>query len=361
MQMIGGGRALTASEQDLASRAAELSAGDLDALGREIREGLDPLGVDFIRLRSPDARRRRGAVYTPAAIIDAMIEWASTDPGDSPARIVDPGAGSGRFLMAAARAFPDAALCAIEIDPLATLILRANATAVGFADRLTTQLGDYRTFELPPIEGRTLFIGNPPYVRHHQIDESAKQWFAAAAERFGFKASKLAGLHIHFFLRTREIATPGDFGAFVTSSEWLDVNYGAALRTLLEDGLGGTALHILDPAARPFDDAMTTAAIACFRVGARPGALSVRAVSSLDDLKPLTEGKALAWSAVAKTRRWSTLLRETAVRPAGFIELGELFSVHRGQVTGGNGVWIAGPRGAELPKHCLLPAITRAR
>ena len=27
-------------------------------------------------------------------------------------------------------------------------------------------------------------------------------------------ASKLAGLHVHFFLKTRELARAGDFGAF---------------------------------------------------------------------------------------------------------------------------------------------------
>lgn len=31
------------------------------------------------------------------------------------------------------------------------------------------------------------------------------------------------------------------------------MNYGSALRQLLTDGLGGAALHVLDPAARPFE------------------------------------------------------------------------------------------------------------
>ena len=32
------------------------------------------------------------------------------------------------------------------------------------------------------------------------------------------------------------------------------------------------------------------------------------------------------------------------------MELGELFRVHRGQVTGANAVWIAGPQSRELPE-----------
>lgn len=181
------------------------------------------------------------------------------------------------------------------------------------------------------------------------------------AARFGFRASKLAGLHVYFFLRTRELARAGDFGAFITSSEWMDVNYGSVLRSMLTDGLGGAALHVLDPTSHPFGDALTTGAIACFRVGNRPEKFTVRAVTSLDDLKPLGKGKSIAWSTVAKASRWSSLVSPAKRKPSGVIELGELFRVHRGQVTGCNSVWIAGAEADRVPSRFLFPAITRAR
>src|SRR5262249_9237814 len=194
-------------------------------------------------------RRKTGATYPPPPIVDAMVAWAHAEI-PTPARVVDPGAGSGRFLIAAARRFPDAELIAVEVDPLAALMLRANAAVNGFADRLIVHLTDYRNMALPATAGPTLFIGNPPYVRHPGIGEQWKCWFAAAADRFGLRASKLAGLHIHFFFKTRELARPGDYGAFITAAEWLDVNYGSALRRLLADsslpdGLGGTAVHVI--------------------------------------------------------------------------------------------------------------------
>jgi adenine-specific DNA-methyltransferase len=40
---------------------------------------------------------------------------------------------------------------------------------------------------------------------------------------------------------------------------------------------------------------------------------------------------------------------------------GELFRVHRGQVTGANNLWIAGPHSAELPESVLFKSVTRAR
>ena len=269
-QFLGDSRVLTAPESALETSRVEVTKREVEALRTAIREGQDPLGVEFLRLRSPEERRTRGAVYTPPAIVDAMVDWALRERGDFPARVVDPGSGSGRFLFAAATAFPNAELVAVDIDPLATLILRANAAALGVAGRLSVFVGDYRTLGLAPIRGRTLFIGNPPYVRHHQISDDAKAWFGEAAMRLGIHASKLAGLHVHFFLRTRELARLGDFGTFITSSEWMDVNYGSILRTMLTDGLGGTSLHVINPAAQAFEDAMTTSVIACFRLGGDP-------------------------------------------------------------------------------------------
>ena len=45
----------------------------------------------------------------------------------------------------------------------------------------------------------------------------------------------------------------------------------------------------------------------------------------------------------------------------GFVELGELCRVHRGQVTGANDVWIAGKHAADLPSAVLFPTVTKAR
>lgn len=358
--IIGTLKPLSAAERKLANSSKlpnkRLVANTLKA----IRAGNDPLGDSFCSLRSAEQRRDSGATYTPFKIVDAMIEWAK-DASPLPSRIVDAGSGSGRFLMRAATAFPKANLVAVDVDPLASLLLRANAMALGFSDRLTVKLCDYRSLSLPKISGRTLYIGNPPYVRHHDIGETWKAWFAETASAFGFKASKLAGLHIHFFLKTRQLASPGDLGAFITAAEWLDVNYGSVLRKLLADGLGGVALHVIDPKAQPFADAMTTGAITCFHIGNRPDSIALRSVDSLDELAPLRDGKLLSWTAIEHAPKWTPLLRGTPSKPADMIELGELFRVHRGQVTGSNAVWIASVAAQSLPDRFLLPAITRAR
>lgn len=333
----------------------------LNGLRAAIRDGGDPLGDELIRLRTPESRRGQGAVYTPLDIVRAMVAWAEASPAAPPARVVDPGSGSGRFLMQAALSFPDAQLVAAETDPLAIALLRANAAVLGCGDRLSVHADDYRFLRLRRIDSPTLFIGNPPYIRHHDLGATAKTWFSETAKRFDIRASKLAGSHIHFFLKTRELGRPGDYGIFITSSEWLDVNYGATLRRLLADGLGGTELHILDPSLRPFEGAMTTAAITCFHMGQRSTNLSIRAVPSMEALRPLSGGKLVSWTVAENTTRWSTLLRTLPEPPADSVELGEVFRVHRGQVTGSNEIWIAGSHASALPGRFLVPTLTRAR
>jgi hypothetical protein len=337
----------------------ELPPSEVAALRDSIRAGGDPLGERFCALRPARERRLLGATYTPAAIIEAMLEWAAG--AVRPTRIIDPGAGSGRFSVAGGLRHPDAQVIAVEVDPLAALIARGNLAAAGLARRSAVVLTDYRALDLQPGDGPTLFVGNPPYVRHHHIDPRWKAWLTATARRRGLDASQLAGLHVHFFLATLEHARPGDVGAFITSSEWLDTNYGALARRLLLDGLGGEAIHMIEPRALPFEDATTTGAIVCFRVGDRPRSMRLRVVKSVTELGALGGGRTVTRERLATARRWSALLHATREVPEGYVELGELCRVHRGAVTGSNAVWIRAAGERELPDAVLFRSVTRAR
>lgn len=359
--LIGGQSGLSAAERNLmrTAPALALKPRDIQAIQKEISHGSDPLGDAFAVIRSATARRAAGAVYTPTPIIRSMMTWLAHQ--GEPARIVDPGAGSGRFILAAGEVFRNAQLVAIEMDPLAALMLRANLRARGWADRTTVLVKDYRQVNLPRCAGRTAFIGNPPYVRHHDIDEGWKAWYASRFADFGIKASTLAGLHLHFFLKTRLLAKEGDVGAFITSAEWMDVNYGSALRQLLLDDLGGIALHVLEPTVEAFPGTATTAAITCFRVGATVEPVRVRSVAKLERLNGLTKGTSVSRAQLHGARRWSAIVRPSNQSTDGTIELGEVFRVHRGQVTGANDVWIAGEHADGLPDRVKLPAVTKAR
>ena len=376
------------AERDLAARAGDRAPGSVGAVTAardRIRAGEDPLGDAFCALRSPAGRRVLGQTFTPPPVIESMIAWAA-GTGIRPARVVDPGSGSARMLLAAGRRWPQAALIGVEIDPAAAIIGRASLAAAGFAGRSAVLLGDYCGARLPPAEGPTLFLGNPPYVRHHQIAAPGKDWLRRAAREQGVPASGLAGLHAHFFLATARHAALGDLGVLITAAEWLDVNYGRLVRELLLGALGGQAVHLIEPATAVFADAAATSVIACFRPGTTPKAIRMRRVAGPAELGALAGGTPVAVPVLRAASRWGPLFRAArpeaakpgAARPGaagpgsagprrpgrlreGHVELGELCRVHRGQVTGANAVWItAGPH-PLVPARFCVPAVTRAR
>jgi adenine-specific DNA-methyltransferase len=392
-----------ASMERASARPAAVGAADDEMeIASRILAGEDPLGEAFCRLRGPAERRPSGQTFTPWPVVQSMVGWAARTV--TPARVVDPGAGSARFLLAAGRRWPDAALIGVETDPLAAMTGRAALATAGMADRAIIWLSDYRSLYLPPVDGPTLFLGNPPYVRHHQITPGWKSWLRSAAASQGLTASGLSGLHVHFFLATALQAVPGDAGVLVTAAEWLDVNYGSLVRSLLLGPLGGQSVHLLDPAVPVFADAAATAAITCFLPGSQPRSMRLRRVSQLGDLGELAGGTALPATALRAASRWTPLVAEPPGSPgapapsgppalsvplespgpagsrpgspgapeppalpgrrrslpAGHVELGELCRVHRGQVTGANKIWVTAANPAGLPGRFLFPAVTRA-
>lgn len=329
------------------------------AVREEIRGGADPLGEAFCAIRPPARRREDGAVYTPPAIVEAMLSWAES--AGRPDRVIEPGSGSGRFLVEAGRRFPGARLVAIERDPLAALTARANLAVSGMADRAVVRVENFLSSDLGGFGGRTLFAGNPPYVRHHQIPAKWKAWLKTRARETGLDASALAGLHVYFFLAIASRAREGDQGALVTASEWLDVNYGQLVRDLFLNRLGGRAIHLIAPEAEPFPGAATTGAITTFTIGGTPSAARFARVGELSRLGKLDGGRSVGRERLRVARRWSHFSRTPVDVPRGYIELGELCRVHRGQSTGANRIWIAGEHSAGLPDDVLVPTVTRAR
>ena len=350
---------LSGAERELVDAASEVPDRIIGGLVDVVQRGDDPLGDAFVRLRSARQRRSSGAVYTPAEIVDAMVGWISSK--EQPARIVDPGSGSGRFALKAGRTFPDASLVAVELDPLTALLCRANLTAAGLDDRAQVVVDDYRQADLGRCDGVTAFVGNPPYVRHHQIEPRWKQWLTSNATRRGLPVSALAGMHIHFFLATLLHARPGDLGAFITSAEWMDVNYGRLLRGMLTDGLGGESVHVLAPEAMPFEGTATTASVICFQVGSETPSVKMRRVEKVEDLANLARGRRVRKQRLQREKRWSPLLISAQPMPEGYIQLGELCRVHRGAVTGANATWITKANDPALPKRALFPSVTKAR
>ncbi len=319
----------------------------------------DLLGTEFSRSRSQRERRLHGATYTPQDLVEGIVSYAkSLCP--NPKRIIDAGAGSGRFTMSVAEVFPDAEVIAVEYDPEAAEVLCKNLKLAGLQNRVKVEVTDYRTLELPLIDGPTLFIGNPPYIRHHDISDSWKAWLQVEAEKFGLKASQLSGLHVHFFLQTLRLSSAGDVCLFVTAAEWMDTNYGSFLRSCLAGPLGGVSVHVAPPETVVFEDAMTTAAITACRPRTKQRTINFARPTA--DWQ-FIEGSAIETSDLDASRSWTPRLNGDSTLESGedLVSLGDFFRVSRGQVTGCNKAFVVGADTPELPESCLVKTVTKAK
>jgi len=354
----GGG--LSKAESKLL-RDIEPSNVDPAGVRDQILAGADPLGDRIIAMRSAIERRSIGQVFTPAPLVDEMVGWATRQ---SPSRVVDCGCGSGRFAIAAARAMPDTPVVAVDMDPVASLACRANASVLEL-DTIVVRNDDFILMSLDSDPGRTAFIGNPPYVRHHQIPASHKSWARERAQELGWvRWSGLAGLHALFFMAVVSKSNTGDVGCLLTSSEWLDVNYGRAMRDALLNGAGGRSVHILRPQERAFEAAMTTASILCFERGLHAKGIKLQVAAQPRELKNLDKrGRMIARTKLESATTWSQLLAPTKSVPKGLVPLGSYVRVSRGAVTGANDFFLLTTDRAKelgLTRYCE-PAITRAR
>ena len=314
---------------------------------RELREpiaaGEDPLGEAFCRLRAAERRRADGATYTPAPIVDVDGRVGGADG--------PPGAGGrpGRRLGALRRrrgaALPRRrARWRWSSTRSPPSVCRGHLAAAGLG---RARPGGRRRLPLgragprrraPPSTSATR--PTSATTRSRRAGRSGWRWRARA---HGLEASRLAGLHVHFFLataararagRSRAPSSPPRSGSTPTTAAWCASCCSAAL--------GGEAIHVLEPTATPFEDAAVTAAITCFRAGRR-GRRRVRLRRVGDVGRPRGRSTAAApvpAERLREARRWSPLTRAARAVPEDHIELGELCRVHRGAVTGRNATWV---------------------
>lgn len=328
------------------------AVGNIQDFFPQVLSGGDPLGEFFVESVSAVDRRIHGATFTPPWLIDLQLDQIAEKC--APLRIVDAGAGTGRYALRAAQRWPRATVIAIERDPVLAEAIRINTEAADL--KIQVVCADYLAIALPEIEGVTAFVGNPPYVRHHDISAKDKGWYSAQMAKIGLPHSQLAGLHIYFYLKSYLLSRPGDVGSFVSAAEWTETNYGESMRTLF-CLMGGDILVRVHPKERIFHDALTTSVVAGWSAGRN------RDVSVCDlvlrSVEPQFEASREQLLALEKWPGHGHGLPPTL--QTGQQLLGDFFRVSRGQVTGCNELWIATRETQKLiPERYLFPCVTDA-
>jgi methylase of polypeptide subunit release factors len=235
----------------------------------------DVLGSVFERLIPREEQVLLGQFYTPRPVADLLA--ALTIEGERPL-VLDPGCGSGTFLMSAYDFIRSrtqirhqellATIWGFDISPFAAELAAINLfrqdlshfenfpriVPGNFFDR---SLGQTVEFPPPrvtshgmskipiPIPIFDCIIGNPPYLRSQNQDDLDPKYRAqlfSAAGRAGVKAPPKTDLFAFFIYHAMRFMRTGSRLGFVTPSSWLTADYASTLQRLLTSDLRLVAL-----------------------------------------------------------------------------------------------------------------------
>ena len=237
------------------------------------------IGAIFERLISPEERHKYGQYYTRAEVVDLMNAFALRTGRE---RVMDPACGGGTFLVRAyarkrelhpagghAERLGD--LYGVDLSRFAAhlttinlatrdLIDEQNYPQVARSDFFDVEpgrplmnlparvvagglgSGQTRPVDIPPLDA---VVGNPPYVRQEDIASKkpqkgvtypgTKEHYRRIAQRAagGIKLSGRSDLHVYFWPHAAEFLHDGGYLCLLTSSQWLDVDYGFRLQEYL--------------------------------------------------------------------------------------------------------------------------------
>src|SRR2546430_872024 len=102
-----------------------------------------------------------GRVFTPRPATERLVRTADELIGDEPKKVVDVGTGSGVIAVSLAVRHPQIEVWAVDKNPEAVALARANAVRNGVADRVHVVQGDL----LEPVPGKAdVVVANLPYL-----------------------------------------------------------------------------------------------------------------------------------------------------------------------------------------------------
>jgi methylase of polypeptide subunit release factors len=225
----------------------------------------DVLGAVFENLIPRSEQILLGQFYTPTKVADLLVAFAVDADGSS--SVLDPGCGSGTFVMRAYEYLRDqtgqshadvlSRVWGFDISAFATELASINLFrqdmsvfdnfprifSGNFFERFVgeelpfppAKAGgqDKVMIDIPQFQA---VVANPPYLRSQNqddLDEKYKNTLFAAAVKNSVKAASKTDLFAFFMYKTLEFLEPGGRLGFVVSASWLTAEFGATLQQVL--------------------------------------------------------------------------------------------------------------------------------
>jgi hypothetical protein len=318
--------------------------------------------------RTQRERNERGQFATPAALAADIVSYARTLLPARPAvRFLDPAFGTGAFYSALLSSVSKNELVAawgIEVDPHHA----RHAMELWRETPLDLRIADFTKVAPPASEDEkaTLVVCNPPYVRHHHLPSREKTRLRLLARRnAGVSLGGLSGLYCYFLAITHAWMADRAIAGWLIPSEFMDVNYGQAVKDYLLQRVTLLRIHRYDPHDTQFEDALVSSAVVWFKNAPPPS----------DHDVSFTVGGTLsdpAWSrlipldTLARSPKWTPffLAERSHQSESEMPRLSDFFDIKRGLATGANSFFVLDAEQVDhyrLPTEFLVPILPSPR
>lgn len=320
------------------------------------------LQAQLDREKTGAQRNKLGQFATPTALAEDILAYAGSLLQESePVRFLDPAIGTGAFYSALLKTFPAARIQeaqGFEIDPH-----YGSPAARLWADTsLSMTLSDFTQEDADPRFN--LLICNPPYVRHHHMSNDEKCRLQIKAQQAcGTRIAGLAGLYCYFLGLSQAWLAPGAISGWLIPSEFMDVNYGQAVKRYLLDRVTLLHIHRFDPNDVQFADALVSSAVMWFR-NDPPGADHAVNFTFGGTLAAPTISKVVPVTALAQEPKWSRFPISDVRAKSTLPMISDFFKIKRGIATGDNNYFILSADEIEarnLPLECFRPILPSPR
>lgn len=295
-------------------------------------------------------RNKMGQFATPPALAREMAELGLRLLPSPDVDFLEPSVGSGAFFSALADSLAhhdvDKHLrhaVGVELDPRFADLAQRLWSASG----LRVIAGDFTAWSEDADYRANLVIANPPYVRHHHLDAQTKRHLVSRSTAIaGTRVSGLSGLYLHFIFATQRLLAADAVSLWLIPTEFMDTNYGAALRHWLSSSVELVRIHRFTASEVQFDDALVSSAVVVFR-NQTPAPGHTVEISFGGSLSSPQNTELRACEELVAENKWTGITTGTRQAATPGPTLGDFFDIKRGLATGSNKLFI-------LPRERVL-------
>lgn len=313
-------------------------------------------------------RNKLGQFATPGPLANEILEYAQKIlPSRMKIRFLDPAFGTGSFYSALLKTFAPTRIEAaygFEIDER----VADSASDLWANGLLQLEHADFTKQTLQSSENQqaNLLICNPPYVRHHHLSSADKNRLnGIVRQSLGINLSGLSGLYCYFMCIAHSWMAKDSLAAWLIPSEFMDVNYGRAIKDYLLNHVTLLRIHRFNPSDVQFDDALVSSAVVWFKKAKPRAHHNVEFSFGGSLLSPATTAN-VSDDVLRRAGKWTQFPHKNghAKETQDRLKLSDLFTIKRGIATGANSFFILTPEKIEelkLPKEFLIPILPSPR